>query len=68
MTTGQPGNVATDLVRSQRDEERLEAYGQPNGSWVLEPEDVAVSVVHVLTQPEQVAVNEILIEPRDEPV
>jgi len=50
------------------DEEALEEYGQPGGARVLDPEDVAASVVHALAQPEHVAVNEILIEPRDEPV
>ena len=50
------------------DEEALEEYGQPGESRVLDPEDVATSVVHALVQPEHVAVNEILVEPRDEPV
>ena len=68
VTTVQPGNVATDLLSMSADEEALEAYGQPSGVRVLDPEDVAASVVHALVQPEHVAVNEILVEPRDEPV
>jgi NADP-dependent 3-hydroxy acid dehydrogenase YdfG len=68
VTTVQPGNVATDLLSMSADEEALEAYGQPSGVRVLDPEDVASSVVHALVQPEHVAVNEILVEPRDEPV
>ncbi len=68
VTTVQPGNVATDLVSLSADEEALEAYGEPSGSRVLDPKDVAASVVHALAQPEHVAVNEILVEPRDEPV
>jgi NADP-dependent 3-hydroxy acid dehydrogenase YdfG len=68
VTTLQPGNVATDLISMSGDEEALEEYGQPGESRVLDPEDVAASVVHALVQPEHVAVNEILIEPRDEPV
>ena len=67
-TTIQPGNVATDLISMSGDEEALEEYGQPGGARVLDPEDVAASVVHALVQPEHVAVNEILVEPRDEPV
>jgi NADP-dependent 3-hydroxy acid dehydrogenase YdfG len=51
-----------------RDEEALEEYGQPTGARVLDPEDVAASVVHALKQPDHVAVNEVLVEPRDEPV
>jgi NADP-dependent 3-hydroxy acid dehydrogenase YdfG len=68
VTTIQPGNVATDLISMSGDEEALEEYGQPGEGRVLDPEDVAASVVHALVQPEHVAVNEILIEPRDEPV
>jgi NADP-dependent 3-hydroxy acid dehydrogenase YdfG len=68
VTTIQPGNVATDLISMSGDEEALEEYGQPGGGRVLDPEDVAASVMHALVQPEHVAVNEILIEPRDEPV
>lgn len=68
VTTVQPGNVATDLVSISADAEALEIYGQPTGARVLDPEDVAASVVYALAQPEHVAVNEVLVEPRDEPV
>jgi NADP-dependent 3-hydroxy acid dehydrogenase YdfG len=68
VTTVQPGNVATDLLALSSDEEALERYGQPSGARVLDPWDVAASVVHALSQPDRVAVNEVLVEPRDEPV
>jgi NADP-dependent 3-hydroxy acid dehydrogenase YdfG len=68
VTTIQPGNVATDLPALSHDAEALERYGQPSGTRILDPEDVAASVVHALRQPDHVAVNEILVEPRDEPV
>jgi NADP-dependent 3-hydroxy acid dehydrogenase YdfG len=68
VTTVQPGNVATDLLGLSTDEEALKAYGEPSGARVLDPEDVAASVVHALAQPDHVAVNEVLVEPRDEPV
>jgi NADP-dependent 3-hydroxy acid dehydrogenase YdfG len=68
VTTVQPGNVATDLLSMSNDEEALREYGGESGARVLDPEDVAASVVHALVQPEHVAVNEILVEPRDEPV
>jgi NADP-dependent 3-hydroxy acid dehydrogenase YdfG len=68
VTTIQPGDVATDLISMSADEEALEEYGQPGDSRVLDPEDVAASVVHALAQPEHVAVNEVLVEPRDDPV
>lgn len=67
VTTVQPGNVATNLLGLSSDDEALEIYGEPTGAKVLDPEDVAASVVHVLKQPEHVAVNEVLIQPRDEP-
>jgi NADP-dependent 3-hydroxy acid dehydrogenase YdfG len=68
VTTIQPGNVATDLISMSGDEEALEEHGKPGAVRVLDPEDVAASVMHALAQPEHVAVNEILVEPRDEPV
>jgi NADP-dependent 3-hydroxy acid dehydrogenase YdfG len=68
VTSMQPGNVATDLLGMSTDEEALKAYGEPSGAKVLEPEDVANAIVYALKQPEHVAVNEILIEPRDEPI
>jgi NADP-dependent 3-hydroxy acid dehydrogenase YdfG len=68
VTTIQPGNVATELIAKSADDEALETYGQPTGARVLDPEDVARSVVYALSQPDHVAVNEVLVEPRDEPV
>jgi NADP-dependent 3-hydroxy acid dehydrogenase YdfG len=68
VTTIQPGNVNTDLHALSEDSEALELYGPPGAERLLEPEDVAASVVHALRQPGHVAVNEILVEPRDEPV
>jgi NADP-dependent 3-hydroxy acid dehydrogenase YdfG len=68
VTTIQPGNVATDLHALSHDAEALERFGRPSGARILDPEDVAASLVHALRQPDHVAVNEILVEPRDEPV
>ena len=68
VTTVQPGNVATDLPDLSGDEEALGRFGGPTGARVLDPEDVAASVLYTLSQPEHVAVNEVLVEPRDEPV
>ncbi|RMD42702.1 hypothetical protein DV735_g2392, partial [Chaetothyriales sp. CBS 134920] len=64
----QPGNVATDLLGMSTDEEALKKYGEPSGAKVLDPNDVAESIVFALRQPPHVAVNEILVEPRDEPI
>ncbi|OQN98342.1 hypothetical protein B0A48_15609 [Cryoendolithus antarcticus] len=68
VTSVQPGNVATDLLGMSNDEEALKQYGEPSGAKVLDAEDVANAIVYALKQPEHVAVNEILIEPRDEPI
>lgn len=68
VTSVQPGNVATDLLSMSTDKEALEKYGEPSGAVVLEPEDVAASIIYALKQPEHVAINEVLIEPRDEPI
>jgi NADP-dependent 3-hydroxy acid dehydrogenase YdfG len=67
VTTIQPGNVATDLLAMSEDREALDLYGAPSGARLLDPDDVAASVVHALVRPDHVAVNEILVEPRDEP-
>jgi NADP-dependent 3-hydroxy acid dehydrogenase YdfG len=68
VTSVQPGNTETELLGMSRDQEALKKYGEPSGAKVLDPEDVARSIVYALSQPEHVAVNEVLIEPRDEPI
>ncbi|KAH9241332.1 hypothetical protein K456DRAFT_1822784 [Colletotrichum gloeosporioides 23] len=68
VTSIQPGNVATDLLSMSTDAEALKKFGEPSGAKVLNAEDVASSIVYAVCQPEHVAVNEVLIEPRDEPI
>ncbi|CAG8981550.1 hypothetical protein HYALB_00013935 [Hymenoscyphus albidus] len=68
VTSVQPGNVATDLLGMSTDQEALKKYGEPSGAKVLDADDVAKSIVYALVQPEHVAVNEVMIEPRDEPI
>lgn len=68
VTSIQPGNTATELLGMSTDQEALKKYGEPSGAKVLDPEDVANSIIHALKQPEHVAVNEVMIEPRDEPI
>ncbi len=48
VTTIQPGNVATELPAFSHDTEALKRYGQPSGARILDPEDVAASVIHAL--------------------
>lgn len=68
VTSVQPGNTQTDLLGMSSDEEAVKKYGEPSGAKILDPEDVANSIVYALKQPEHVSVNEVLIEPRDEPI
>jgi thioester reductase-like protein len=68
ITSVQPGNVTTGLVNLSIDQEAVKKYGEPSGAKVLDPKDVADAVIYAVKQPEHVAVNEILIEPRDEPI
>ncbi|KAF2432937.1 nonribosomal peptide synthetase 10 [Tothia fuscella] len=68
VTSVQPGNTATDLLGMSSDKEAIKKYGEPTGAKVLAPEEVAASIIYALKQPQHVAVNEVLIEPRDEPI
>lgn len=68
VTSVQPGNTATDLLGMSTDAQAIESYGKPTGARILDASDVANAIVYALKQPEHVAVNEVLIEPRDEPI
>ena len=68
VTSVQPGNTATDLLGMSTDKEAIKKYAEPSGAKVLDSEDVAASIIYALRQPSHVAVNEVLIEPRDEPI
>jgi NADP-dependent 3-hydroxy acid dehydrogenase YdfG len=67
VTCIQPGNVETPLLATSTDKAALKAYGEPTGAKVLEPSDIGRAGVYAVTQPEWCAVNEILVEPREEP-
>jgi len=67
VTCIQPGNVETPLLATSTDPDALKAYGEPTGAKVLEPSDIGRAVVYAVSQPEWCAVNEILVEPREEP-
>lgn len=68
VTTVQPGNVDTPLQRMSRDREAVALYGEPTGARILAPEDVADAVLYAVSQPEHLAVNEVLLQPREEPI
>ncbi|KAI1827025.1 enterobactin synthetase component F [Xylaria intraflava] len=68
VTSVQPGNTATELLGMSTDQEAIKKYGEPTGAKVLDAEEVASAIIYALRQPAHVAVNEVLIEPRDEPI
>lgn len=68
VTAVQPGNTATDLLGMSSDQEAIKKYGERTGAKILDPSDVANAIVYALRQPQHVAVNEVLIEPREEPI
>lgn len=68
VTSVQPGNTQTDLLTMSTDTEAVKKYGEPSGAQIMDPEDVANAIVYALRQPQHVAVNEVLIEPREEPI
>ncbi|KAH8091925.1 L-cystine transmembrane transporter [Aureococcus anophagefferens] len=68
VTTVQPGDTKSNLKSCTTDEEARasRAASEDRNLW-LDPNDVARTVVWALSQPPHVAVNEILVEPRDAP-
>ena len=63
----EPGIVATELrehITQPAARERIEASAAAIRQ--LQPEDIAAAVVYAATQPEHVAVNEILVRPTDQ--
>lgn len=68
VTAVQPGNTETELLGMSTDAEAIKKYGEPTGAKVLAPEEVASAIIYAVCQPEHVAVNEVMIEPRDEPI
>ncbi|TYB55380.1 SDR family NAD(P)-dependent oxidoreductase [Nonomuraea sp. PA05] len=63
----EPGFVATELAGHITDPAIRAAAQEMAGSMrTLRPEDIAAAVLYAVTQPEHVAVNELLIRPTDQ--
>ncbi|GGQ25563.1 oxidoreductase [Actinomadura coerulea] len=63
----EPGFVATELISHNTDPAmRALARDMAAAMRTLQPEDIANAVVYAVTQPEHVAVNEILVRPTDQ--
>ncbi|CQH56650.1 probable oxidoreductase (short-chain dehydrogenase family) [Halobacterium hubeiense] len=66
-TLVEPGFVATELAEHIPDEEIRERSEQMTEQMdVLQPEDIARSIVFAASQPEHVSVNELLVRPTDQ--
>jgi amino acid adenylation domain-containing protein len=69
VTTIQPGDCRSELSKQTTDEEARAEFAQSSQDrmvW-LDPIDVARTVVFAASQPDHVAINEVLVEPRDAP-
>ncbi|XP_070554169.1 uncharacterized protein [Ptychodera flava] len=67
VTNIQPGDVTTEIGDATVDQEAKEKYDVSQLTKILDPEDIARAIVYAVSQPPHVAVNEILIEPREAP-
>ncbi len=63
----EPGFVSTELADHITDSAGRAAVKSMAASMrTLQPEDIAAAVVYAVTQPDHVAVNEILVRPTDQ--
>ncbi|KAK7495229.1 hypothetical protein BaRGS_00013411, partial [Batillaria attramentaria] len=68
ITCIQPGDVLTPLFGLSTDKEAIEKYNMSEKHKCLEPIDIARAVVFAASTPEYVAVNEVMVQPRDAPL
>ncbi len=67
VTVIEPGVVATELTDHITHTQTKDMYeGRIKEMEMLQPEDIAASVIYAVTQPERVNVNELLIRPLDQ--
>lgn len=63
VTSIAPGVVATELGRGTRDETLLETVREKQAQMGLHPDVIAQQIVHVVSQPPEVAIHEVLVMP-----
>lgn len=68
VTSIQPGDTSTPIFGFSTDREAVERYDINQKHPCLDPTDVARAVVYAASVPDYVAVNEILVQPRDSPL
>ena len=68
ITVIEPGAVTTELTDHITDEEAKEGVSGMIAAMVpLQSEDIANAIAYVVTQPERVSINEVLIRPTQQP-
>jgi len=68
VTCIQPGDVKTNISNHPVDQQAHEEFAADGSAKVLDPDDVARAVVFACSQPDHVAINEILVEPKEFPI
>ncbi|MFT6835802.1 MAG: NADP-dependent 3-hydroxy acid dehydrogenase YdfG [Francisellaceae bacterium] len=64
----QPGNVKTSLHCMSADKEAQQKYGSDQTENFLNVIDIANAVIYAMGQPKNVSINDLLIEPQQEPI
>lgn len=67
VTTIQPGNVDTNLFSHSTDRDAYYDCAPTSEQYMLQPDSIAEAIVYALKQPQNAAVNEILVQPSDQP-
>jgi len=68
VSTIQPGDVKTELLSHTTDIGAKDKYDGSTQTEILLPEDLGKAVVYLASQPSNVAINEVLIEPAGAPI
>lgn len=68
VTNIQPGNVATPLHQKSTDFNAQKNYGSRDEGQYISTQDIVQAVIYALSTSKNAAVNELLIEPQQEPL
>jgi len=68
ITTIQPGNVNTNLFSHTTDEQAWSNLAPGTEQYILDPANIADAIYYALSKPANMSVNEIMVQPSDQPV
>ncbi|XP_078489689.1 uncharacterized protein LOC100175381 [Ciona intestinalis] len=68
VTCIQPGDVKTNILSNPTDLEAQKQYDGSGKCKILDPDDIGRAVAYVVSQPDHVAINQLLIEPKEAPI